>query len=89
MNNKKDYSSEEEYWRVDSTIFVVMLISHFQNHYCDDSLYGTSYSPNKTRVVDMDKGSHQKLTVKAIHDPSMAWYSVAKVLKYTCNNVKL
>lgn len=38
-------------------------------------------SPDKTCYVNMNKCSHQVLTVKAIHDPSMTRDGVSKVLQ--------
>lgn len=36
--------------------------------------------PDKTGDINMHKGSHEVLTVKAVHDPTMSWNCISKIL---------
>ena len=36
---------------------------------------------DKAEMVNMNKGCHEELAIKSIHDSTMAWYCITKILK--------
>ena len=43
--------------------------------------------PAEGEVVDVGKGGHEDLAVKPVHDPTVTWNQVSKVLGEECSHM--